>query len=276
MASMEIDGHALHYAQSGEGQPGIVFVHGFSCSHEDWSAQTDYFSASHHVVALDQRGHGASSAFEAGFDIETYGADVAALVESLNIAPAVLVGHSLGCRSILEAASERPDLVAGLVLVDGSRSAEGDREAAEFNSREVVEQFGGIRALASSLFESMFLPTSDPTAKSGIIERALKVPEHVASTLWTSMQGYDAAVMEASLSGLECPVLLIQSTDRSPDHSGRRVLQAGDSTSWTKLAERVAPDVEVQIVPGVGHFTMIEAPAKTNALIEAFIARLGA
>ena len=48
------------------------------------------------------------------------------------------------------------------------------------------------------------------------------------------------------------------------------------SPGATALTERVVSEVEVEIVPEVGHFTMLEAPAATNASIARFLARLGA
>ena len=80
--------------------------------------------------------------------------------------------------------------------------------------------------------------------------------------------------MEAALSGIECPMLIIQSTDRDPDYAGRRSLSQGDTTTWTQLAERVVGDVTLDIIPDAGHFTMLDAADATNASIEAFIANL--
>ncbi len=274
MATFDIDGHTLNYEVAGQGSPAIVFIHGFSCSHSDWQLQFDKFASSHRVVAIDQRGHGGSTGFTSGFDIETYGADVCALIEALDIAPAVLVGHSLGCRVVMEAASERPDLVTGTIMVDGSRSAEGDREAAEPSARDMMEEKGGLAAMRPGLFEAMFVPSSDPAMKAQIIERANNIDVAVAESLWVSMQGYDAGVMEAALSGIESPMLIIQSTDRAPDYAGRRSLSPGDTTTWTELADRVVAEVKTAIVPDVGHFTMLEAGDQTNSLIETFLSEL--
>ena len=274
MASMDIDGQPLFYVTEGEGRPAIVFIHGYSCTHRDWAPQLAHFRGSHRVVALDQRGHGQSTGFTEGYDIETYGADVCALVETLDLTPAVLVGHSLGCRVVMEAASERPDLVAGAIMVDGSRSAEGDREAAEFHARDMMEERGGIGQMRAGLFEAMFIPNSDPVEKQRIMDHALQVEIPVAHELWVSLQGYDAGIMDAALSGIECPLLLIQSTDRDPDYAGRRSLQPGDTTDWTELAERVVSDVELEVVPNAGHFTMLDAAEQTNDCIARFLNRL--
>lgn len=126
MAYLTWPGTRLFYEREGTGNPPLVFVHGFACAHDDWQAQLDFFRARQCVAAFDLRGHGASPGDPAQCDIETYGADVNALLHALELTPAILIGHSLGCRAVLQACSEAPQRVAGLVLVDGSRMATGD------------------------------------------------------------------------------------------------------------------------------------------------------
>src|SRR4029434_11110200 len=110
----------IHHIVAGAGAPPLVFVHGLCCSHTDWRAQVEHFRARHMTIAVDLPGHGATPAADAA-TIERCGADVAALLDARAVPPAVLVGHSLGCRVVLEAASRAPHRVAGVILVDGSR-----------------------------------------------------------------------------------------------------------------------------------------------------------
>src|SRR5687767_8623824 len=121
----------LFYERQGEGNPPLVFVYGFACTYDDWHAQVDYFQTRQCVVTCDLRGHGSSSGEPDHCDIETYGADVSALLQGLNLPPAVLIGHSLGCRVVLQAYLDAPQKVAGLALVDGSLLGTGDPQAAE-------------------------------------------------------------------------------------------------------------------------------------------------
>src|SRR3982750_471231 len=125
----------MHFIRTGSGSPALVLVHGFACTHEDWRAQIDHFERSHEVLACDLRGHGRAPGRPHECSIEHYGGDVAALVNNLEIARAVLVGHSMGCRVVLEAARLIPDKVAGIVLVDGSLNAPSDPQAAEAAAR---------------------------------------------------------------------------------------------------------------------------------------------
>jgi non-heme chloroperoxidase len=92
------DGVGIYFKDWGPktAQP-IVFHHGWPLSSDDWDAQMLYFLAKgYRVVAHDRRGHGRSSQVSDGHDMDHYAADVAAVVEHLDLKGAVHVGHSTG------------------------------------------------------------------------------------------------------------------------------------------------------------------------------------
>jgi non-heme chloroperoxidase len=90
------DGTEIYYKDWGTGQP-LFFHHGWPLSADDWDGQMMYFlERGYRVVAHDRRGHGRSSPTANGHDMDTYAADVAELVESLDLKNAVHLGHSTG------------------------------------------------------------------------------------------------------------------------------------------------------------------------------------
>lgn len=90
------DGTQLHYKDWGEGRP-IVFSHGWPLDADAWDDQMVFLGArGYRVIAHDRRGHGRSSQPWGGHDMDTYADDLAALVETLDLKGAVLVGHSTG------------------------------------------------------------------------------------------------------------------------------------------------------------------------------------
>src|SRR5918995_755522 len=125
----------MQYIRRGSGTPPLVFVHGFACDHSDWRFQLEALQGSHEVVACDLRGHGATPGRPHECSIEHYGGDVLALVNNLELPASILIGHSMGCRVVLEANRIAPERIAGLVLVDGSRQGSGDPAQAEALSR---------------------------------------------------------------------------------------------------------------------------------------------
>ena len=92
------DGTGIFYKDWGpkDAQP-IVFHHGWPLSSDDWDAQMLFFLArGYRVVAHDRRGHGRSAQVGDGHDMDHYAADVATVVEHLDLRDAVHVGHSTG------------------------------------------------------------------------------------------------------------------------------------------------------------------------------------
>ena len=92
------DGVQIFYKDWGPktAQP-IVFHHGWPLSSDDWDAQMLFFvGKGYRVIAHDRRGHGRSSQVSDGHDMDHYAADVAAVVEHLDLRNAVHVGHSTG------------------------------------------------------------------------------------------------------------------------------------------------------------------------------------
>ena len=92
------DGTEIFYKDWGPktAQP-IVFHHGWPLSSDDWDAQMLFFlQHGYRVVAHDRRGHGRSSQVWDGHDMDHYAADVAAVVQHLDLRDAVHIGHSTG------------------------------------------------------------------------------------------------------------------------------------------------------------------------------------
>lgn len=90
------DGTEIFYKDWGTGQP-IVFHHGWPLSADDWDNQMLFFlDKGYRVIAHDRRGHGRSTQTATGNEMDTYAADVAALVAHLDIKNAVHIGHSTG------------------------------------------------------------------------------------------------------------------------------------------------------------------------------------
>ncbi|MGW5637463.1 alpha/beta fold hydrolase [Streptomyces sp. NPDC003832] len=103
----------------GPGQP-VVLLHGLAGHVGEWDATARHLGPRYRVVAVDQRGHGASERLPKDVSRAAYVADVAAVIGQLSLARPVLVGQSLGGHTAMLTAAAHPALVRGLVLVEAS------------------------------------------------------------------------------------------------------------------------------------------------------------
>ena len=99
-----IDGIPIAYEVHGQAEPALVLVHGWSCDRSYWKEQVDYLSPQYRLVLVDLAGHGESGAGRKDYTMASFGADVAAVVDSLKLQKVVLAGHSMGGDVVIEAA----------------------------------------------------------------------------------------------------------------------------------------------------------------------------
>ena len=115
------DGVRLHARDWGGSGQAVVLLHGLASNARIWDGVASRLAgAGLRVVALDQRGHGASEQPGSGYDFATLGRDLSAALAALGIERPVLAGHSWGANVALRFAADRPGALAGLALVDGA------------------------------------------------------------------------------------------------------------------------------------------------------------
>jgi pimeloyl-ACP methyl ester carboxylesterase len=112
-----LDGVRLHFRIGGSGFP-VVLLHGFAETGHMWSPVLPLLSATHTVVVPDLRGAGASSKPEDGYDKKTMAQDIHALLGSLGIGKATIVGHDIGLMVAYAYAAQYPAQTERLVLMD--------------------------------------------------------------------------------------------------------------------------------------------------------------
>lgn len=252
----------MHFQTAHRGGPPLLLVHGFACDLTDWHAQLQGLTTT--VIACDLPGHGSTPGRACDCTVENYGAQVAALLNQLELTHSTLVGHSMGCRVVLEAYRQAPQRVAKLVLLDGSRVAVGDRCAAQRGMTQQI-QSRGYSHFVQEFFDEMFLPTSQPDLKASVLARAHRLPSELGAHLLADVAGWDADELPEALQALQVPLLAIQTTFVN-SQSQRVPLSAGQSSPWLDL---IRPYGRIEVLPGCGHFAHLEQPDQINALLTA-------
>ena len=112
-------GLRMHVRNWGGDGPPVVLLHGLASTCRIWDLVAPLLAQDFSVIAVDQRGHGDSGKPDHGYDFDSVADDIAALLAGRGIERPVVVGHSWGADVALELAVARPDLLRGIVFVDG-------------------------------------------------------------------------------------------------------------------------------------------------------------
>jgi pimeloyl-ACP methyl ester carboxylesterase len=147
--TVAVNGVTLHYLEQGRGTP-LVFVHGGMGSYLSWPFQLEALAPQYRVVAYSERYHwpNAQEGDLSDYTPVQHAADLAALIERLELAPAVVVGQSYGGLITLTMATRYPHLVRALVIAEPPVFAwlDGSEQGRELRTRWMTEVDGPTRA----------------------------------------------------------------------------------------------------------------------------------
>jgi len=104
----------LYYEITGNAEERIVLVHGSWGNHANWDRVVPALAESFRVLTYDRRGHSQSEPPTGEGTLDQDVADLGALLEHLDFAPALIAGNSFGAIVVLGLAARRPDLFRGL------------------------------------------------------------------------------------------------------------------------------------------------------------------
>jgi len=98
----------------------FLLVHGLASNARTWDLVAAKLNqAGHHVVAVDQRGHGLSDKPDTGYSFDDVCTDLTALIEAMSLRTPVIAGQSWGGNVVLELGARWPEVMSGIVMVDG-------------------------------------------------------------------------------------------------------------------------------------------------------------
>lgn len=268
MGLTEVPGASLFHEAAGAGDPALVLVHGGMCDGRDWDRLVPLLARSHAVVVPDLRCHGRSGGAPADCTIERWATDLLALVAALGLDRPVLVGHSMASRVVAEAAALSPAGVAGVVLLDGSRSHGG---RASPPPAAPAPAAGGLAAI----IDATIGPHADPQARAAIHRTMGAASPELMAACVDAMRAWDVGRADAAFATLAgiVPVLAIQSTYHDAATPRRSLASAEETTPYLDFLREAVPQVEVAVLTRAGHFTMLERPADVARLVADFAAR---
>ena len=239
---------------TGNNDTAFLLVHGLSSNALLWDEVAGHLvAAGHPAYAVDLRSHGESDAPEDGYDTETAAADLATVADALDLQRLIVAGQSWGGNVVVQLAADRPDLIAGLALVDGGWID----LPAQFASWEQCESTlrppdlggataSGMRTMLRRIHPDWSATAIDATVANlrvrpdGGLERRLSIDHHmqIVRSMWDSPPGPLFARVKA-------PVLLLPAVPADPAQAQRRragVAAAADALPRATIREYVGGD----------------------------------
>lgn len=240
----------------------VVLVHGLASTSRLWGGVAESLvGAGHRVAAVDLRGHGDSDAPQDGYDSATAADDLLALLPQLSDNPVVLAGQSWGGNVVLQVAARRPDLVAGLALVDGGwislreRFSSWDDALAALTPPSIdglgVHEFRVMLSASLVGFPDGALDAAASVVRvrdDQTIQRRLRVDRHLQ--ILRSMWDDDPSRWYP---GVAAPVVLMPATG------------GDDLPSEVRAATRGLGDARVRPYPGAHHDLHLQRPDEVAA-----------
>ena len=222
---MTSDGTQIFYKDWGprDAQP-IAFHHGWPLSADDWDNQLLFFlNEGYRVIAHDRRGHGRSSQTDGGNEMDTYAADVAELVEQLDLRNAIHIGHSTGGGEVARyVARHGQGRVAKAVLIDAVPPVMVKKGSNPGGLP--IEVFDGYRAALAANRAQLYIDI--PTGPFyGFNRPGAKVSQGLINNWWRQgmigsakahyecIKAFSETDFTEDLKAIDVPVLVIHSED---------------------------------------------------------------
>ena len=243
------DGVPIHYSVTGKGEPALVFIHCWTCDRTFWDNQVAAFSKTNRVVAIDLPGHGESGQGRKNWSVESYGDDVKTVVTKLGLKRVVLIGSSMGGPIALEAARRMPDRVVAIVPVDTLQNVDAKVPQEQLDAVFKQMEADYKTATTNLLNQYFFSPTTPAAVKERVINATLSRQPEIALPILKAVFSYDPT---AAMREIKAPIHAINA-DRVPTD--------------VAVNRKYAPQFDVMIIKGTGHYPMLEDPARFNQML---------
>ena len=244
------DGVRIHYETTGRGRPALVLVHCWTCDRTFWQDQVARLARNHQVVTLDLAGHGRSGRTRKDYTMEAFGQDVKAVADELKLDRMVLVGHSMGGAVILEAAKRLGDRVVGLVPIDTLLDVEQASDPQETDAVMAKMRADYKGETTAFIRQYLLAPTTPPAVADRILAQTTTFPSEIAISALRNNWNYKAA---PAFDAVKVPIVAVNG-DRFPTNFDAN--------------RRHAPQFDALIMKGVGHYPMLEDPARFGTLLD--------
>jgi pimeloyl-ACP methyl ester carboxylesterase len=238
----------------------LLLIHGFPLDHRLWHAQLRGLGGEVRAIAPDLRGHGRSASPGGPLSMDRHADDMAALLDHLGIARAVVAGLSMGGYVAFSLWRRHPGRVQGLILLD--TRAEPDAPAAKLKRDATAAQAEqmGAAIVAEEMLPRLLAPRS--LANPKLVAQAWRLmSEQPVAGIVGALQGLrDRQDSRPTLATITVPTLVLvgEADAITPPADGAAMASAIDGAGLV-------------VIPGAGHLSPLENPRAVNAALRTFL-----
>jgi 2-(acetamidomethylene)succinate hydrolase len=255
----------LNVREIGKG-PVAIFLHGITSNSAVFDPLLLNLKDHFRCISVDQRGHGLSDKPDSGYGAKDYTDDLAALIQTLNAGPAIVIGNSLGSRNGVEVAARYPELIRCVIAIDFTPFIEEEvLDALEERVNAGDRLFGSRQEIEEYLRNRYPLMPPDAVKRRAIsaykeVGGGLKpLASPKAMTLTATGLRDD---FEPAFKNVKRPVLVV-----------RGELSKFVTANALEKSRKLRPDLPVYVVPGVDHYVNEEAPELISKAVLDFVAK---
>ena len=253
----------LNYSEAGQGTP-VILLHGFPLSGAIWHGQQQRLSDRYRVITPDLRGHGRSPAPAGVYEMDLLARDVLALLDTLLIKKAVIMGHSMGGYVALAGWKLAPERFVAMGLIAsqaGADTEEGRQGRYQLANKAAAE---GSSAVAAAMIPKLFAPELGVAAPILAQVREIILNTNRAGIIG-SLQGLAVrADCTALLREISVPLLILAGEqDQIIPLDKAKAMAAATRTATLTMIEHA------------GHMPMLEQPEATTTALGTFLREVG-
>lgn len=258
----------------------VILIPGLEGGPWVWKQTIEHLRAHHVVYAVTLAGFdGVPAPTERGNLFDRADASLQQLIKQHKIDKPVLVGHSLGGTLALRFASEHPELIAGVVAVDGLPIFPGmERVSAEQRHAMAARMQQQMTAATPEQFKAQSLAFMQ---KIGLVDQQLAAkyaPMNARSDIKASAQ-YMAEDLafdgRPGLKGANVPILEISPYNAPDFNTPPLVMTEAQKTAYYQSLLANAPDATVVSISPSRHYVMLDQPVKFEQVLDRFLTRIG-
>jgi 3-oxoadipate enol-lactonase len=253
------DAPALRYWDDGGSKPAVMLIHGVGADGTSWDQIADILAPDFRTLRLDLRGHGRSGHIEGALTLDDFVRDVVDVLDACGAPATDIVGFSLGGMIAQGIALQHATRVRRLVLLSAV-AGRTPEERERVQARLAILRQEGIAAITGAAQERWFTPEFIANNPAIVHQRMQQLQENHGPSYAAAYTVFSTSDLGDRLHAIRAPTLVV-----TGEHD------VGSNTRVARFMHAEIKGSSLEILPGLRHSILVEAPELVARLIADFL-----